>query len=365
MTHALAPATAGVPVPRGKSRLVFVDNLRVLVTILVVAHHAAQAYGPTGGEWPVGEDPRSRLLGVMITVNSMFFMGLFFFVSGYFTPGTLRRKGGRAFLTDRLWRFGVPCALVLGLTAWLRGRAEYLHLWFVADLFAFNVLYSLIVRGRKNASAPPAEPRRIGWVHLLAVVLILAAVTALVRVTYPVDAWLRVGWILPLEPAHLPQYLGLYALGVWAAGAEWLQRFPDRLGRDALAIGASLVAGFAIHRLWPERTTVWFLGGGATWQNPAYALLESAICVTLGVGLLWLFRRHVAEERPWLRAFAADAYGIYCVHLPIVVGIHVALAGFAPSPLVKFAAATVFATLVSWGITRWALRSTEFGRRIF
>lgn len=343
----------------------FVDNLRVLLTILVVAHHAAQAYGPTGGEWPVGEDPRSRLLGVMISVNSMFFMGLFFFVSGYFTPGTLRRKGPRAFLTDRLWRFGIPCALVLALTAWLRGRAEYLHLWFVADLLALNVLYTWIARKPDAAGEPASAPREIGWLHLGAVVLVLAGITAAVRVAYPVDAWVRVAWILPLEPAHVPQYLGLYALGVWAAGAEWLQRFPDRLGRNALLAGVTLVAGFALYRLWPERTAVWFLGGGASWQNPAYALLESAICVTLGVGLLWWFRRHVSEERAWLRAFSADAYGIYCVHLPIVVGVHVALTAFAPSPILKFAAATVLATLASWAITHWALRSTELGRRIF
>lgn len=30
-------------------RLVFIDVLRVAISVMVVVHHAAQAYGPTGG----------------------------------------------------------------------------------------------------------------------------------------------------------------------------------------------------------------------------------------------------------------------------------------------------------------------------
>ena len=35
------------------ARLYYADNLRVCLVMLVVAHHAAQAYGPTGGFWPI------------------------------------------------------------------------------------------------------------------------------------------------------------------------------------------------------------------------------------------------------------------------------------------------------------------------
>jgi glucan biosynthesis protein C len=33
-------------------RLYFIDNLRVRIIILVVAHHAGQTFGPTGGDLP-------------------------------------------------------------------------------------------------------------------------------------------------------------------------------------------------------------------------------------------------------------------------------------------------------------------------
>ena len=109
------PAIAASPVPtvRPANRLWFLDNLRILLVFLVVAHHAAQAYGPTGGSWPVGQTERAAVLGPFITINSMFFMGLFFFISGYFTPGSANRKGTRAFIVDRMFRFGLP------LLAWL------------------------------------------------------------------------------------------------------------------------------------------------------------------------------------------------------------------------------------------------------
>ena len=38
---------------RTTARLVYIDNLRVLLIAVVIARHAGQAYGPTGGDWPI------------------------------------------------------------------------------------------------------------------------------------------------------------------------------------------------------------------------------------------------------------------------------------------------------------------------
>lgn len=68
------------------SRLIFMDNLRVFLMVLVVAHHAAQPYGPTGGDWLIFNPERAAILGPFFAVNAAFFMGLFFFIAGYFLP---------------------------------------------------------------------------------------------------------------------------------------------------------------------------------------------------------------------------------------------------------------------------------------
>jgi len=360
-----SPAALSGAQPAVKVRLQFVDNLRVLLTMLVVAHHAAQAYGPTGGAWPVGSEARSPLLGLLITVNSMFFMGLFFFVSGYFTPGALERKGPRAFLVDRIWRFGIPCALVLVLTSLFLGKPEFLHLWFIVDLLALNALYALVAPRLIGASSPGRPSVTVTGVHLALFILAIAALTAVVRAWYRVDEWVNFLWLLPIEPAHWVQYGALYGAGLWAARSVWLARLPERLGASSLIVAGALIAGFAAYRFWPDRDFSWFDTGGANARNVAYALLENALGVTLGLGLLWLFRRHFDRQPAWAAAFSADAYGIYCIHLPIVIAAQLLIAPWSVGPLVKFTCVTVLSLAGSWAATRWLLRSTALGRRIF
>ena len=108
-----------------RTRLAYVDKLRVAFVMLVVAHHAAQAYGPTGGGWPVTNPTTSQFLKPFFDVNPMFFMGLFFLISGYFVPGAFDRKGAGAFLKTRLLRLGLP-ALVLGV--FVMGPIQYFGL---------------------------------------------------------------------------------------------------------------------------------------------------------------------------------------------------------------------------------------------
>jgi glucans biosynthesis protein C len=55
-------------------RLYFIDNLKIGLTILVIAHHVGQAYGPTGGWWAIQETARTPLLGPFFTVNRSFFI---------------------------------------------------------------------------------------------------------------------------------------------------------------------------------------------------------------------------------------------------------------------------------------------------
>jgi hypothetical protein len=56
--------------------MVFVDVLRVAVIVMVIAHHAAQAYGPTGATWPVTDPHPSDWFRPFYTVNAAVGMGL-------------------------------------------------------------------------------------------------------------------------------------------------------------------------------------------------------------------------------------------------------------------------------------------------
>lgn len=144
IAHAISIPTVAVQErSRVGVRLDYLDALKVMLTVLVIAHHAGQPYGPTGGRWPVFDAQRASLLGPFFSVNAAFFMGLFFLISAYFVPGSFDRKGAAAFVKDRFVRFGIPFAAV-GLTIGVLSGTTFdpAHLWFVAHLLVYAVLYA-------------------------------------------------------------------------------------------------------------------------------------------------------------------------------------------------------------------------------
>jgi len=90
--------------------LFFVDHLRAFLIILVIMHHLAIAYGASGSFYY--HDTTTTLtalfLTIFVAIDQAFFMGLFFLISAYFTPGAYDRKGAGLFLRDRLLRLGIP-----------------------------------------------------------------------------------------------------------------------------------------------------------------------------------------------------------------------------------------------------------------
>src|ERR687886_361511 len=107
-----SPLAAPRAVPLAANRLGYLDSLKLLLTALVIAHHAGQAYGPTGGRWPIFEPERAAILGPFFSVNAAFFMGLFFLISAYFPPVSFDRKGAARFLLERTIRLGGPLVAV-------------------------------------------------------------------------------------------------------------------------------------------------------------------------------------------------------------------------------------------------------------
>ena len=363
------------------------------LTALVIAHHAGQTYGPTGGRWPVFEVERAALLGPFFAVNAAFFMGLFFLISGYFLPASVERKGGAAFLRDRLVRFGLPLVLfagaLFGPVAYAdytaaggalsypaffvrvfvgEGRVELGHLWFLAHLLVYGAVYVLwaALAGRRPgrpAGAPRgAAPGAPGGWALLAFAAGLAGVTFAVRVAFPVDRWVNALGVVPLEPAHLPQYVALFVAGIVAARRGWAQRLRARTGLLWLGLGAgAAVARYAYPALRAAAgppTLPALTPGGLNAGSVLWSSWEALICVGLCAGLVTLGRVWSATPRragTWggaahrlLRLAAPAAFGAYLLHILPVVGLQSLLLGVALPPLAKFAAVTLVAVPVSF-----------------
>lgn len=385
-----------------RGRLFFIDDIRWLIIVLVVLVHLAVTY--TGvGRWYYNEAREPDMVSALLLVflcsfSQAFFMGLLFFIAGYFVPGPFERKCAGRFVADRLFRLGVPVLvymLVLDpLTSLVResflGRApadlaagyaryitslEVLHgtgpLWFALALLVFSLAFAavrlLLPGGRARPVAPAGEagpPLRHRQVALLFAGI--AALTFLVRLVQPIGTA-----VFNMQLANFASYIVLFAAGLWAWRSRLPERLPERLGLAwmRVALFAGIPAWVAVGVFGGAMEDLGVLFGGWHWQAAAYAAWESLTAAGMGMGLIVLFRRRAEARgergRGRLSVFlSANAFGVYVFHPPIVVLVTMLLRGWEGFVLLKFAAAASLA-LPACFLASWAVRRLPGLRRLF
>jgi peptidoglycan/LPS O-acetylase OafA/YrhL len=359
MSQHSAPITAQSYAPSsGNQRMVFLDLLRVAIIVMVIVHHAAQAYGPTGGTWPITDRATSDWFGPFYTVNAAVGLGLLFLLAGYFVPRAYDRKGPRRFLKERWLRLGIPLvifSLLIHLPiAYLLAPAEpatffralyedgwqgtYFHLWFLGHLLLYSAVYvgwrRLADRLRRplRAFAPP------GHLAISGFVVALALVTWIVHRWYVVDEWVPLLFVVPVEPAHLPQYVSLFAIGVLAYRGDWFRRIPTRVGATWLGLG--LAAAVAVY----------VLAAFDVWNDLLATGLEALIAGGLSVGLVVVARQIFDRPKPLIAKMATASYAAYILHLYIIVGLQAAILALEMTAAVKFALVAMIGIALSFGV---------------
>ncbi len=327
--------------PAGGSRLAYLDNLRIFLTILVIFHHASIAFGG-GGSWPV-EDPKEDLLTSVIlnfftAVNQTYFMSAFFLLAGYFTPRSLEKKGARPYLLDRLVRLGIPLlvytTLIINLNAflvqvvWLKQPFSWIveynpgHLWFLQALLLFAVIYAVY---RHFSDREPAKKRFQIYPErfppnqaMILSIVVLAALSFVVRIFIPVGEWIG-----GIQPAHFVHYIFCFFIGISAYRGEWLSRLEGRQAKPWGIVALVMLPTFFVFAilggaLEGEAGVAKFLGG-ITWQNLIYAIWESIMLIAALTFLLYFFRERVSRAGKLLITMAASVYTVYIIHQTIVI----------------------------------------------
>ncbi len=359
-----------------------IDRLRTVLTVLMIAHHTAITYGGSGGwfyrEVSDGGTPLSLLLTLFCSVNQAFFMGLFFLLAGYFTPGALAAKGLRCFVQDRLLRLGLPLLvfgwvlgpLTVALAGIQQGRAFWPRwwqlvshgvfvigpLWFAWALLLFSAGW-LLWRRLRPATVPPVDPAHVPQAQpvpsdrrwLLAALGVGAAALA-------IRQWVPVGENrLGLQLGYFAGYVFLFALGCAAAGPRWLERLDRaqarRWGRVALYTVPLLVATAAATGALAG-TPVNF-NGGLGLAAVVYAFWEPFVAWGVMARLLVGFQARFNTPNPRWQRWDASAYGAFILHAPVVTGLAVALAGWGAPPALKFWLVLVAGTLLSFSLAGW------------
>ena len=109
--------TATVKEARSAPRLLFIDNIRWTMIILVLSMHACDTYSPFGNWYYTDRQPMGLgaklFFGVYQSFLQAFFMAVLFFIAGYFSAAAYDRKGFSPFVRDRFIRLGLPTLLYM------------------------------------------------------------------------------------------------------------------------------------------------------------------------------------------------------------------------------------------------------------
>lgn len=386
-------STAADVQPKTANRLFFVDNIRVFLTILVLLFHLMIIYAGTGS-WIYTEGREDMATGALgawfLAVNQAYFMGLFLLISAYFVPGSYDRKGAGRFMKDRLIRLGIPLALYswiirpilvyldpvrfpgARLPFWRFLTDQYFKdeavfgsgpLWFIEVLLIFSALYIVwrrFVQSRQGK--PPAQTSFPGRGSIAIFALLLGIATFLVRLVFPMGYSFEP---LNLQFPYFVQYIALFVFGLMAYRRNWFQQLPDRLGRLGL-----WVAGVIIFLFWPL-----MLGGGALdngidayaggwhWQALALALWESFMCLSMCIGLVYLFRRRANRQGGLASFLSRNAYTAYLIHEVVITSFAYLVRDIDVYPLLKWALVSLVVVPLCFGLSA-LVRKLPYANRV-
>jgi fucose 4-O-acetylase-like acetyltransferase len=368
-------------------RLYFIDNLRWVMIMLVISMHAAVTYS-NHGSWYYNETTHlSRIEDLSFLTYQVFlqsfFMGLLFFVAGYFVPGAFDRKGAGRFLAERAYRLGLPALLYIFVIhpvtnfyaarnwapddpnrSFFRSYGQYITsgrfpagngpLWFCIALLFFCCIYAgwrVVTPARATADSPKSFPRTAA---ILGFIGLIALGTFLIRFPWPNgSSWYN------MQFGYFAQYIAFFIAGTLAWRHSWLTTLSTVTGKRWGRIG--LFGGLVI---WIALITVSILtkpepgafSGGWHWQSLGMCTLESLAGVGLSLGCLTLFREKFNHQGRVAAFFSASAFAVYIFHAPILIVITRWMSGWSGEALLKFLVATLLGIAATWLLSAFVFR---------
>lgn len=385
-------------------RLFFMDNLRYFIILCVIVLHASLAYSKILPWWPVREiDPgKASVFDVIVLITDVFVMPILFFIAGFFALRSIRKKGPWPFVKSKLTRLGLPslvgatvvvpinnyiyeyfrhtdavsggyatywmtylkdfCKFHVGyLTSYTQPSHDYF--WFLSLLFWFFILFALLYnlnatwlrinRGipqRADAKDPYSLPVLLGLGGVTGISLLIMMSVFSVNGQEP---WVIIANLVQFQPTRLFLYIFYFSTGIYAARKAWFAN-GSAVGRLRIWL-PSCLAMTAVF-LWSVRKLI----GGAEPSPPiviVYFFSRAFLCLSFLMVFLSLAYRYWNRGSRINRTLAANSYGIYLLHLPIVLGLNLALVSWAGGDVfIKFCIVTTASVLLSWAISRFALK---------
>jgi glucan biosynthesis protein C len=396
-----------------QNRLVFFDNLRYLMVLLVLVFHSGASYGSIVAFWPYHDPNPTEVVDLLLMILDVFMMSILFFISGYFALPSLQKKGDRRFLGDRFKRLGIPWLVVTilvlpvldyihyytqsiskgvsprnyGTHLWLSIKkiaefhvgpmrmSEYLdmtehyyqrYLWFLPLLLLFSIVFWLLNKGREKWGRVSERPireetasnrsvyRALVWVGLLSILLFAMIKSLLSSPADPFDmAWFSLGNLVQFETAKLAFYIPYFGLGVYAYSRKWFTS-----GKD---LGRAWIWGLICFFLMVVNMLVGRSMSRAAEPSIGLQLAFVVLYPLWTLSFLGLFTAFASRRwnhaGPLGRELGANSYNMYLVHYVFVMTLPLLLSAWVGGPvLVKFGIVALATILLSLGISKYVVK---------
>ncbi len=346
-----------------------IDWLRIFACYLLFLFHVAIVFAPTPF-YHIQNAEASGFFAALVGFISLWHMPLFFLLAGWSACEALRRRGSLGFAAERVRKLAIPLVAIcvifgpaikyvelssgfdanyLGLfvsaenaeryrtligaelplmTPFASSFAEFWptyftqldrftwsHLWFVAYLFVFSLLYLPIFLRLERSEA---RLERVGTAWVYAPILPLALIQMTLRPHYPGLQTLWNDW------ANFAYYSTFLMLGFLMARFPAYERAAHREWRRALGIALA--------------TMLFLLGSllGIVQSQPLILAGSAVAGWCFVVALLGFARQYLVDRTRRIRRLAESAYPVYLLHQPAIVVLAVVLVPLAMSLWWKF-----------------------------
>jgi hypothetical protein len=395
------------------NRMIFFDNLRYLMVLLVLIFHSGASYGSMVAFWPYHDPNPIEFVDIVMLLLDVFMMSILFFIAGYFALPSLKKKGGGHFLTGKFKQLGIPWLVITTLvlpvldyvhycaqsagsefyprgygTHWWRSMqkiaefyfgamrmSEYSdmtehfyqrYMWFLSLLLLFFVVFWLLhktmgkwSRTWERSTQDDTPSNRSVYLALAIAGLLNVAFFALVKflsssLDNPFDmVWFSLGNLVQFETAKLAFYVPYFGLGVYAYFSKWFTNGKD-FGRPwvwGLICFSLMVLNMLVGRSMVRAAEP---SVGLQWT---FVLLYPLWTLSFLGAFTALASRRWNRSTSLDRELAANSYNMYLVHYVFPMTLPLLLSAWVGGPtLIKFGTVAPLTVLLSYGFSKYVVR---------
>ena len=364
------------------------DVVRTIALMMGIVFHGALSFMPIFIGWAVMDVSTSDIIPMLVLISHAFRMPLFFMLAGFFVAKSLSKTGVINVIKHRLIRIGIPFILgwmllrPLLIAAWIAGSQDMqgdidwvmvwqavwrnlaqlpdglligTHLWFLYYLLmvtvASSLLYPLI---RRFFVCHVTLVER--WQPIIMVAVVMASTAACI--------WFMPSWsiatpdksLVPVVPVLL-----LYSLCFWVGIVfQQHQKVFFRLTQCSLwsvlcLLGATLCC-LSLAQYEGQFGLPHYM-----WIKLAYSLCYAALMWLIISNLIGVCRRYCRQPSKLTRYFSDAAYGVYLLHLPVVIFVQISVSELPLSWWLKLPLVFIVSTLISLGLYDVLIRATWIG----